>query len=115
MTLYSLESKHTNNGEHEDYWGYNLFHGVFSTIEKAKEFAEEKIELHEEVSELIHDKGTFKVLNDWEEGEFFENNKGMYKHIPKCIYKRITFGQYYPSVWDVIYFIEEVEVDPKCD
>ena len=111
MEFYSLESSGCNNGEYEDSWDFNEFHGVFSTIEKAKEYAERLIEqtreCTKEVEEYAEDRNTplsyretLEVLEDWHETD-------------GVISKGISYGEGYTAEWTATYYISKITVDPE--
>lgn len=98
MILYSLESSSCNNGEYEDYCSYDIFYGVFSTIEKAKEYAEKLME--KIIEECRDDNETFEVNEDWHE-------------CGKNIEKEVYYGEGYAEEWTKIYHITKITVDPE--
>ncbi len=111
MEFYSLESEGHNDGTYEDAWDFETFHGIFSTIEKAKEYAEKLMEQIRKDTKEVEDwdddgntplsyRETFKVVEDWYE------SKGV-------IFKDITYGEGYTNEWTVTYSISKVTVDPE--
>ena len=111
MILYNLELSAYNDGEYEDYRSYGNFYGVFSTIEKAKEYAEKKMEQTrkntKEVEEYAEDgntplsyRETFTVNEDWHESG-------------NCISKEVSFEEGSFEVWTQTYCISKVTVDPE--
>ena len=111
MILYSLESSGYNDGEYEDYDSFDKFYGVFSTIEKAKEYAEKEMEKSRESTievEKYDTDGntplsyyeTFKVIEDWNESN-------------GNIYKEVFYGEGYTREITETYCISKVTVDPE--
>ena len=111
MELYSLEASCINDGEYEDYWHFEEFYGVFSTIEKAKEYAEKLMEQTRkdtiEVEKYAEDGNTplsyyetFKVDKDW-----YESNGQ--------ILKEVSYGEGYTNEWTATYCISKITVDPE--
>lgn len=96
MVLYSLEANSFNDGEYEDYRSYDYFYGVFSTIEKAKEYAEKKME---QIRKEYRDE-PFEVNEDWHE-------------CGKSISKEVYYGEGYSEEWTETYCINKVTVDPE--
>ncbi len=96
MELYSLEASGYNDGEYEDAWHWHDFYGIFSTIEKAKEYAEKLIN-----RKRLYYCETFEVNEDWHETE-----KGIWK-------KEIFYGEGYTDEWDATYRISKITVDPE--
>ena len=111
MILYSLEFKGYNDGEYEDYCHFEKFYGVFSTIEKAKEYAEKKMEQTRKNTKVVEEyaedgntplsyRETFTVDEDWHESG-------------ECISKEVSFEEDCFEVWTQIYYISKVTVDPE--
>ena len=98
MELYFLEVGCSNDGEYEDYEHYERFYGIFSTIEKAKEYAEK---LMEDIREGTRYRDTFEVSKDW-----YEFKKDIFK-------KEVFYGEGYADEWSAIYRISKVIVDPE--
>ena len=111
MEIYTLEASGYNDGEYEDFWNFDKFYGVFSTIEKAKEYAEKLMERSRkntmEVEKWSEDGRTplsyyetFKVIEDWNESD------GIF-------FKEVSYGEDYTHVINEIYRISKVTVDPE--
>ena len=111
MELYSLESNGYNDGTYEDADSFDRFYGVFSTIEKAKEYAEKEME-QSKISTIEVEKydvdgntplsyyETFKVIEDWNE------SNGQ-------ISKEVTYGEGYTREITETYYISKITVDPE--
>lgn len=105
MELYSLEANSINDGAYEDYRNFDIFYGVFSTIEKAKEYVEKLIE--QKRKSTMEDDGwgddrpyeTLEVLEDWHE-------------CGKHISKEIAYREYHEE-WTETYSISKITVDPE--
>lgn len=94
MTLYKLASWYDNNEKYDANLSGDVFYGIFSTIEKAKEYAEKLIE--SEKTNYYDKPATVEVVNDWKDGE-----------------KAIIVTDMFDTRWDICYTIEEIEVDPE--
>ena len=111
MEFYSLESNGYNDGTYEDFYDFDKFYGVFSTIEKAKEYAEKLMERSRkntmEVEKWSEDGNTplsyyetFKVIEDWNESD-------------GNIFKEVFYGEGYTREINETYCISKVTVDPE--
>lgn len=96
MDIYSLEANSCNDGEYEDYRHVDKFYGLFSTIEKAKEYAEK---LMEQIRKEFRDE-PFEVNEDWHECK-------------NGISKEVFYGEGYSDEWTTIYYITKRELDPE--
>lgn len=112
MEIYTLEANGYNDGEYEDYWHFDKFHGVFSTIEKAKEYAEKLMERTR--------KNTMNVEKWSEDGntplsyyETFQVDKDWYDYEGKVLKKEVSYGEGYTDEWTVTYYISKITVDPE--
>ncbi len=97
MELYSLESNSYNEGIYEHFDSFDMFYGVFSTIEKAKEYAEKRISTI---------KRKYRIDEDWSEDEF-----GNYE-------KRLIIEEDKPAYccddeYDINYTILKRKLDPE--
>ena len=92
MELYSLESNGYNDGEYEDFDSFDMFYGVFSTIEKAKEYAEKLME------------ETREGNNNFVTGNWYESGG--------ILFKEVTYDDC-GNDWTETYSISRITVDPE--
>lgn len=93
MILYSLESNSYNDGTYEDFDSFDMFYGVFSTIEKAKKYAEKLME------DTRKSNNNFGVTGDWYESG-------------GILFKEITYNDA-GNEWTETYSISKITVDPE--
>lgn len=92
MELYSLESSGFNDAKYEYFDSFDRFYGVFSTIEKAKEYAEKLME------------DTRKDNNNFVNGKWYESGG--------ILFKEVTYDDF-GNEWTESYSISKITVDPE--
>lgn len=104
MFMYILEKSGHNNLDYEDYYHFNEFRGVFSTVEKAKECAENLIkEIKSKHPDDEDGYPTFQITKEWHDGD--DNS------VVKTIQYDVDIDSY--ETMTIYYTITKVEVDKE--